>query len=360
MPLGTSQVVHNRYQILGLLGQGGMGAVYRAFDQWEQRSCAVKEMRPSPDISSAKLEGLRGQFRREAAVLSSLHYPGLTRVTDYFMEGQNEYLVMDFVQGQSLQDVLKASGQPGLPEEQVIGWARQLLDTLEYIHSRNVIHRDIKPANIRLTLDGRVVLVDFGLVKLWDPRNPETIMALRGAGTPQYAPPEQLDSTFGHTDARSDIYSLGATLYALLSGRIPPSVNDRVLKNVQVPSLCSIAPGITPAVDEAVLKALQLWQVQRFQSAAEMRQALGAPRAPSPAFAAPVRPIPVQAPLMGSERAQPAPAPRPAVQVQPRPPAPAPARSGPPAWVWVLVGAAGLGLLCALISIGALFLLAPR
>jgi len=360
MPLGTGQLVHDRYQILGLLGQGGMGAVYRAFDQWEQRSCAIKEMRPSPDISPAKLEGLRDQFRREAAVLSSLHYPGLTRVTDYFMEGHNEYLVMDFVQGQSLQDVLKSSGHPGLPEEKVLGWARQLLDTLEYIHGRNVIHRDIKPANIRLTLDGRVVLVDFGLVKLWDPRNPETVMALRGAGTPQYAPPEQLDTTFGHTDVRSDIYSLGATLYALLSGRIPPSVNDRVLKNVQVPPLASIDPSITPAVGDAVLKALLLWQVQRFQSAAEMRRALGAPRAPSPAAAAPVRSSPLHSPSPGGELAQPAPVARPAVQSQPPPAAPEPARPGTPAWVWVLVGAVALGLLCALVSIGALVLLAPR
>jgi eukaryotic-like serine/threonine-protein kinase len=346
MSLGTGQVVHNRYKILGLLGQGGMGAVYRAFDQWEQRSCAVKEMRPSPEISQAKLEGLRDQFRREAAVLASLSYPGLTRVTDYFTEGRNEYLVMDFVQGQSLQDVLKASGRTGLPEEQVMGWAGQLLDTLEYIHAHSVIHRDIKPANIRLTVDGRVVLVDFGLVKLWDPRNPETVMALRGAGTPQYAPPEQLDNAFGHTDARSDIYSLGATLYALLTGRVPPLVTDRVLKNVQIPPLRSVVPGITPAVDEAVSTALQLGQAQRFQSAAEMRQAMGIPRTASLVAAATTAP-----PALSRIR-------------QPVPAAPAgrsaPARSGVPSWAWLLVGAAVLALLCVLVSVGALTVLAPR
>jgi serine/threonine-protein kinase len=185
-------------------------------------------------------------------------------------------------------------------------------------------------------------------------------MALRGAGTPQYAPPEQLDTTFGHTDVRSDIYSLGATLYALLSGRIPPSVNDRVLKNVQVPPLDSLVPGITPEVEDAVLKALQLWQVQRFQSAAEMRRALGAPRAPSPAAAAPARSLPLHSPPPGGELAQPAPVARPTVQGQLPPAASEPARSGTPAWVWVLVGAVALGLVCALVSIGAMVLLAPR
>jgi serine/threonine protein kinase len=349
MPFGTGQVVHNRYQILSLLGQGGMGAVYRAFDQWEQRPCAVKEMRPSPDISPAKLEGLREQFRREAAVLATLHYPGLTRVLDYFIEGNNEYLVMDFVQGQSLADVIKAFGKPGLPEEQALGWARQLLDTLEYIHSHSVIHRDVKPANIRLTLDERVVLVDFGLVKLWDPRNPETMLALRGAGTPQYAPPEQLDNTFGHTDARSDVYSLGATLYVLLTGRVPPLVTDRILKNAPVPPLRSIVPSISPAVDEVVLKALQLWPQQRFQSAADMRQAIG--RRPVPHLqAVPVRPV---APPQAAVRPSPPHVPQP-------PPAPAPARSSVPAWVWVLIGAVVLGVLCALASVGALIVLAPR
>jgi len=349
MPIEMGRVIHQRYQILSLLGRGGMGAVYRAFDQWEKRACAIKEMRPSPDISADRLIGLRDQFRREAAVLASLYHPGLTRVTDYFTEGDSEYLVMDFIQGQSLNEVLKSSGRPGLPEAQVIGWAQQLLETLEYIHGRSVIHRDIKPANIRLTLDGRVVLVDFGLVKLWDPRNPETVMALRGAGTPQFAPPEQLDSSFGHTDARSDIYSLGATLYTLLTGRIPPTVHDRVLKNAQVQPMRSIVPSITPAIDAAVLKSLELWPTKRFQSAAEMRRAIAArpvaARAAVPAQPAPVARPPATPTVMS-----------PHARVQ-SPPAPASARPGIPSWAWILAGAVILGILCTATIIGMMIVL---
>jgi serine/threonine protein kinase len=314
MPLNIGQIVRERYQVLALLGQGGMGAVYRAFDPWEQRPCAVKEMCPSPDLAPDKLAGLRDQFRREAGILATLSHPGLTRVTDYFIEGANEYLVMDFVQGKSLEDIFKETEHTPLPEPQVMAWARELLDTLAYIHSCGVIHRDIKPANIRVAVDGRVVLVDFGLFKLWDPRNPATLMALRGAGTPQFAPPEQMDSSFGHTDARSDIYSLGATLYTLLTGHTPPLVNERLFRHVRVPPLRSFVPSVSPHVDKAILKALALKPAQRFQSALEMRAALDQHSS-------------------GASLA-------------------------PPLWAWVLLGAVVLVLLCLLVAMGVLVMLA--
>ena len=314
MPLNIGQVVRERYQILALLGQGGMGAVYRAFDPWEQRPCAVKEMCPAPDVAPDKLAGLRDQFRREAGILATLRHLGLTRVTDYFIEGANEYLVMDFIQGKSLEDIFKEIEHTPLPEPQVMAWARELLDTLAYIHSCGVIHRDIKPANIRVTVEGHVVLVDFGLVKLWDPRNPATLMALRGAGTPQFAPPEQMDSSFGHTDARSDVYSLGATLYTLLTGYAPPLVNERMFRDVRVPPLRSYVHSISPHVEKAILKSLALKPAQRFQSALEMRAALD----------------------RRSSRAN----------------------LTPPLWAWVLLGAVVLVLLCLLVAMGVLVMLA--
>ena len=310
MPLNIGQLVRERYQILALLGQGGMGAVYRAFDQRDQRPCAIKEMCPAPDLAPDKLAGLRDQFRREASILATLRHTGLTRVSDYFVEGENEYLVMDFVQGKSVEDILKEREYAPLPEPQVLAWAHELLDTLAYIHSYGVIHRDIKPANIRVKVDGHVVLVDFGLFKLWDPRNPATQMALRGAGTPQFAPPEQMDSSFGHTDARSDIYSLGATLYTLLTGHAPPRVNERMFRNVRVPPLRSFVPGLSPHVDKAILKSLALKPAQRFQSASEMLAALDR-RSSQPSVT-------------------------------------------PPLWAWILLGAVVLILLCLLVAVGVL------
>ena len=134
---------------------------------------------------------------------------------------------MDYIEGQSLLDMLVTNKQ-GFPEDLVLEWADQLLSALEYIHANNVIHRDIKPANIRRTTDGRIFLVDFGLVKPYNLNDPRTMTMFHGIGTPEYAPPEQYDPGV-HTDQRSDIYALGATLYHLLTGQAPISVTRRTL-----------------------------------------------------------------------------------------------------------------------------------
>ncbi len=345
MPLQAGQVVHNRYQIQSQLGQGGMGAVYLAHDMVLDHRTAVKEMRPAPDLAEVTLEGLREQFKREARVLAGLNHPNLPRVTDYFTEGGNAYLVMDYVEGQSLEDVLRAQGRPGLPEAQVVDWANQLLDALGYIHGKNVLHRDIKPANIRLTPDGRVVLVDFGLVKLYDPSRPQTVVVLRGAGTPQYAPPEQIDYSYGHTDARSDLFSLGAMLYSLLSGKLPPSLTERLIKQSAIPPLRSLAPHVSPAIEAAIFKAMQLRPDDRFQSAAEMREALARTSAPPPQARVESTPaleptyVPPQTPSQPPSRSalQPTPPPPPSYPPSstPTPPPAASGRRKMPVWAWL-------------------------
>nr|HID12426.1 hypothetical protein [Anaerolineae bacterium] len=154
---------------------------------------------------------------------------------------------------------------------------------LGYCHAQGVIHRDVKPQNVIIRPEGGAVggavLVDFGLVKLWDPRDPRTKTAMRGMGTPEYAPPEQYDIEMGHTDARSDIYSLGATLYHALTGQAPPTATQRMASPSSFIPPRRINPTLSPAIEAAVLKALEMAMERRYQSVGEMAQALeGAPR----------------------------------------------------------------------------------
>ncbi len=210
------------------------------------------------------------------------------RVTDFFEEGGNTYLVMDFIEGESLADRIEQQG--ALPEDQVLEWVDQLLDALGYCHSQGVIHRDVKPQNVIIRpvgqapsrfggAGGSTVLVDFGLVKLWDPHDPRTRTAMRGMGTPEYAPPEQYGTQSGHTDPRSDLYSLGATLYHALTGEAPLTAGDRTADPGQFVPLRGWNPRVSPRTEAAVLRAMELTCGKRFQSAAEMRAALRGRRA---------------------------------------------------------------------------------
>jgi tRNA A-37 threonylcarbamoyl transferase component Bud32 len=283
MPLSTGKVIDNRYRIVKLLGQGGMGAVYRAWDMRLEKPIALKEMVPQINLSDEMLAGLREQFRQEAQILATLVHPNLVRVTDYFSWDGKEYLVMDFVEGENLAELIARDGAQ--PEPQVLEWAGQLLAALGYCHKRGVIHRDIKPQNIIITPEGQAVLVDFGLVKLWDPSAPETRTVMRGAGTPEYAPPEQYDMGVGHTDQRSDIYSVGATLYHALTGQVPPTATQRMASPSSFMSPRRINAEVSPGTEAAVLKALEMAMDRRYQDTEEMAQALGV--APRPAVIVP-------------------------------------------------------------------------
>ena len=276
MPLSTGQILNNRYRIVKLLGQGGFGAVYRAWDINLDRPCAVKEnLDASPPAQQ--------QFQREARILADLNHPNLARVIDYFfIPGQGQYFVMDFVEGQDLQQMLDLAGGP-LPEAQVLGWIRQVCDALAYLHSQNppVIHRDVKPANIKITPEGRAMLVDFGIAKVYDP-NLKTTAGAR-AVTAGYSPPEQYGS--GKTDARSDIYALGASLYTLLSGQAPvESVERSAGKTLLAPS--SLNSSISPYTEKAILQAMDLNPAQRQHTASELKASLGSPPLVSPPLVA--------------------------------------------------------------------------
>jgi serine/threonine protein kinase len=238
MPLIPGQIINSRYRIVKQLAQGGFGAVYRAWDTALNHACALKE-NLAKDVNAQK------QFEREATILAPLRHPNLPAVTDYFdVPGQGQYLVMDFVEGEDLQDKLDRAGQ-SLPEAQVVGWIAQVCDALTYLHSQNppIIHRDIKPANIKITPQGQAVLVDFGIAKLYVPSQKTTLGAR--AVTPGYSPPEQYGQ--GNTDARTDVYALAATLYTMLAGQEPQESVQRLADDAML-VVRTINPQVAPHV----------------------------------------------------------------------------------------------------------------
>jgi branched-chain amino acid transport system substrate-binding protein len=258
------QVLNNRYRILNLLGQGGFGAVYRAWDANLNLACAIKQnTETSPQASR--------QFAREAKILAKLRHPNLPKVIDYFtLPGSGQYLVMEYIEGEDLQTKLDKVNGP-LPEARVLAWADQILDALEYLHNQDppIIHRDIKPANIRITPQGQAVLVDFGIAKSQDPSEKTTEGAR--AVTPGYSPYEQY--ALRMTDARSDIYALGSTLYTLLTGNV---LHESVLRLVDDPvrPAGELNPALSAATSLAIHKAIQVNPRKRWQTAPEFKSAL--------------------------------------------------------------------------------------
>lgn len=270
MPLQPGAIIHNnRYKVDQLLGQGGFGAVYRAYDLNLKSYCALKE---NLDVTS---EAQR-QFEREALILAGLRHPNLPRVMDYFfLPGQGQYLVMDYVDGEDLQAMLDRQGSP-LAEPQALDWILQICDALTYLHTQKppIIHRDIKPANIKVTPQGLATLVDFGIAKVYDPHRKTTVGA-RGV-TPGYSPIEQYGQ--GVTDGRTDLYALGATLYTLLTYTEPPESIARIT-GVKMNAPRAINPLISTNVERAILGAMEILATQRFQTVAEFKEALIAPAA---------------------------------------------------------------------------------
>jgi eukaryotic-like serine/threonine-protein kinase len=291
--LKVGAVLRDRYEIIDLVGQGGMGAVYKAEDlRLRGRVCAVKEVLPELIGGPGMDDQAHEQFYREASVLARLDQPNLPKVSDFFQADGREYLVMDFVPGNDLRQLVEEARRRDsfLPEENVLAWATQLCDALTYLHTQDppVLHRDIKPSNIKLTPRGVVKLVDFGLVKLLQPDESRTVTVVQGRGTIAYTPLEQYGGDTGHTDLRSDIYSLGATLYHLLTGQPPADAKQRFLKPGSLIPPRDINPHISVRVEKAILAAIAQHPDERPDSAEELRLLLLEDRAPpAPPAAAP-------------------------------------------------------------------------
>jgi serine/threonine protein kinase len=270
--LANGTLLQERYRIIRLLARGGMGAVYEAEAvHLGSAPVAVKET-----YFSEQQRRLREQFEREAATMARLRHPALPRVSDHFIEGGGQFLVMEFVPGDDLFTLLNRRRKP-FDFRQVMGWAETVLDALNYIHTQYppVIHRDIKPQNLKLTPRGELFLIDFGLAK--NATTPTHTSASLHAYTLSYASPEQIKGA--GTDPRSDLYSLGATLHHLLAGE--PPVDARVREEVvryQAPDplrlLHQVNPQIPPAVSVVIARAMALDREARYTSAATMLQAL--------------------------------------------------------------------------------------
>lgn len=264
MTLEQGTLLNGRYRILDILGQGGMGSVYRALDENLGVEVAVKENLFTTDEYSR-------QFRLEAVILASLRHQNLPRVTDHFvMEGYGQYLVMDYIEGEDLRQRMERLNT--IPEEDAILVGAAVCDALSYLHTRRppVLHRDIKPGNIKITSDGRVYLVDFGLAKLI--QGSQTTTTGARAMTPGYSPPEQYGTA--RTDPRSDIYSLGATLYASLTSVIPEDGLARVMDNVELTPIRKHNPKISRRLAAVIEKAMEAYPDDRYQTADEFRRGL--------------------------------------------------------------------------------------
>lgn len=270
--LKPGQTLHNRYVILDIISSGGFGNVYRAKDLTFDNTVAIKEAYYND-------EETRKQFEFEAKVLILLNHPNIVRGYEFFEENDRFYLVMGYVDGQSIEDLqiyyFTQQRQP-IPSAVVLRFMTQICDAVQAMHDHGILHRDIKPANIKLDQYGRPILLDLGLAKLFKSPDSKTLMAAR-AFTPGYAPPEQCQEE-GSSNHQTDIYALGATMYYSLTGRQPWEAMKRFMEVTQrhkdMPKPSHFWNKVSRDIDGIVLKAMELNSSDRYQSPSAMKQDL--------------------------------------------------------------------------------------
>lgn len=271
-PLPVNTVLNGRYRILKKIGQGGMAFVYLVEDlQNPERRWVAKEMRDDLLSITERLPAIQS-FQREADLLSRLDHPALPRVMDCFSEGGRHYLIMEYLEGETLEERIERRRHRPFREDEVVEWAVQICNVLEYLHGQNppIIYRDLKPGNLIVDRDGRVRLIDFGIARYFDPSKKTDTLKM---GTVGYAPPEQYQGG-GQCDARSDIYALGATMYYLLTGRDPQDMPPFSFGQARPRE---VNPRLSDWIDRVVMTALAYHPDDRFQSASAMRAVLQNP-----------------------------------------------------------------------------------
>jgi len=272
--LNPNSMIQGRYLIVQPIGKGGMGEVYLAVDQRLGSAVAIKRTFFSDDST------LGSAFEREARILARLRHPVLPKVIDHFAENGDQFLVMEHISGDDISKRLETANKP-FPVSWVMFWAEEMIDALAYrqSHEPPIVHRDIKPQNLKLTDDNHIVLLDFGLSKDFDSSSSgQGLNSASVAGySPHFASMEQIRGT--GTDARSDLYSLSATLYQMLTNTMPPDAltrADAMLggKGDPILPLDQLNPEISPAISDVILKAVAIRQDERFSTAVEMQKTL--------------------------------------------------------------------------------------
>ncbi|MHB2017227.1 MAG: serine/threonine protein kinase [Candidatus Xenobia bacterium] len=268
--LAVGEIVQERYRIERLLGCGGMGGVYLATHLGLEDKVAIKEMNVPFDDAEMMAELIR-QFRTEGQILRSLRHPGLPALHDWFAYTSRYYLVMEFIEGRTLAEVIE---HDTYTEEDVLRWTSELCAVLNYLHQHDppIIFRDLKPSNIILDSRGHIRLIDFGISKIFNPADGTmTQTVIRGAGTPGFAAPEQYGVG---TDARTDIYALGATMYCCMSGQLPPCSVALSSGTAEMVPLEQANPEASPFVVGLVAWMMALNRNERPQSIAAVQEAL--------------------------------------------------------------------------------------
>lgn len=306
--LAPGTLLHGKtYRITRFLSRGGFGCTYEAEHILLGRHVALKELfvgdlsrrdaatghvEPLDREKKALIDRIRTKFLEEARVLCNLKHPGIVNVSDLFEENGTAYYAMEFIVGQSLQEIVDRRG--ALSEREAAGYIRQVAEALRYVHSRHRLHLDIKPANVMVDGGGNAILIDFGVSKQYDEVNGLNTSTLMGV-TPNYAPPEQVANGVGKFLPATDIYALGATLYTLLTGKIPASCVNRAFGQALDPLPASVSEPTRRTVD----RAMRLDLATRTADADAFLNSLGAPRPAAP------KPAPAQTPAKPAEPAKP-------------------------------------------------------
>jgi serine/threonine-protein kinase len=328
--LPSKALLNSRYLIISLLAQGGMSALYQGFDtRAHNMKCAIKEM-SYMHLSAQVHDQLRDNFRREFEILYNATHPNLPRVFDFFEEQNRPYIVMELIEGSTLESLWSNRASMFLPQDRVLAWARQLCDVLDYLHSQTppIIYRDLKPSNVmEMNNTTNIKLIDFGIARFHKPGKQGDTMRF---GTDGYLAPE-IAGSMGQTSARTDMYALGVVLHQLLTNY------DILSTPFQFPKASSLNPSISPEVEKAIEKAVQVKPDLRIQTAEEMLQALfgakekigwrltTATMPPPPKAQRPLPPLPpVATPTMPPSALPSPPLPKPQHPLPPLPPVAAP------------------------------------
>ena len=251
-----NDIIDSKYEILKLLNTGGMNsAIYLALDKKLNRQWAIKKVRKSSSQTTSMLMA-------EASIMKNLDHPMLPRIVGIEEDPKFFYIIMDFVQGENLKTVVTSSGPQA--QDTVISWGVKLCDVLTYLHGKGIVYRDMKPANIMLSPDGNIKLIDFGIAREYKENASEDTTAL---GTEGYAAPEQYEGK-GQTDARTDVYGMGITLFQLLTGVNPSSYQENIF------SIRLQNPNLSSGLDKIILKCTNKDPKKRYQSTEELKKAL--------------------------------------------------------------------------------------